>query len=184
MVAAAAIIQRSRPDIRFVAAASSEVQAARMRRMTLGVPMEIHCGKTHELMQTAAAGIVCSGTATLEAAFFGLPYCVVYKIAWLTFEVGRRLVNVDALGIINILNNYRVNPPADPRLPALAAPHIVREFIQHHATPDALAREALRLLADTRARAELTGKMQAIIADLDGGGASRRAARAILDALP
>jgi len=183
LVATAANMQRSRPDIRFAVAASSEVQAAWMRRMTLGVPMEIHCRKTHHLMQSAAAGIVCSGTATLEAAFFGLPYCVVYKIAWLTFEVGRRLVNVDALGIINILNNYRINPPADPRWPARAAPHIVREFIQHNATPDALAFEALRLLVDSRARSELTGKMQAIIADLDGEGASRRAARAILDAL-
>ena len=35
--------------------------------------------------------------------FLGLPYCLVYRVAWLTFEVGRRVVDVDCLGIINIL---------------------------------------------------------------------------------
>ncbi len=86
-------------------------------------------------MQRATAGIVCSGTATLEAAYFGLPYCLIYKNRVADFEIGRRLVNVDGLGIINILNNYRQNPPPDPRLPAVPAPHVIREFIQHFRHP-------------------------------------------------
>ncbi len=183
MVAAASIIQRSRPEVRFEAAAASETQAGLMRRMAAGAPIAIRCGDAHGLMQQACAGIVCSGTATLEAAFFGLPYCLVYKIAWLTFEVGKRLVDVNALGIINILNNHKVNPPPDPRLSARPAPHLIREFIQQAATPEALATEALRLLNDARARTELTEKMQSVVAALDGEGASRRAAAALLAAL-
>ncbi len=183
MVQAAAVIQRSRPEVRFEAAAASEVQAGRMRQMAAGAPITIRCGDAHHLMQRASAGIVCSGTATLEAAFFGLPYCLVYKIAWLTFEVGKRLVDVDALGIINILNNHQVNPPPDPRVPAQAAPHVIREFIQQNATPEALAAEGLRLLDDAPARAELTARMKTIVASLDGEGASRRAAAAILNAI-
>ncbi|MFZ4681080.1 MAG: lipid-A-disaccharide synthase [Terrimicrobiaceae bacterium] len=183
MVQAAALIQRSRPEVRFEAAAASEVQAGRMRQMAAGAPITIRCGDAHNLMQRASAGIVCSGTATLEAAFFGLPYCLVYKIAWLTFEVGKRLVDVDALGIINILNNHQVNPPPDPRVPARAAPHVIREFIQQNATPEALATEALRLLDDAPARADLTARMKTIVASLDGEGASRRAAAAILNAI-
>ena len=134
-------------------------------------------------MQRACVGMVCSGTATLEAAFFGLPYCLVYRVAWLTFEVGRRVVDVDCLGIINILNNYRQNPPADSRLPARPAPHVIREFIQHLATPEALAHETLRLLNDPAARASLVSSVNAIVSTLDADGAALRAAQAILATL-
>ncbi len=184
MVEAARLVQKSRPDIRFAAAAASPAHAAVMRDMAGDLPISIQAGAAHELMQQATAGIVCSGTATLEAAYFGLPYCLVYKVAWLTFEVGRRLVKVDCLGIINILNNYRVNPPPDPRLPARGAPPIVREFIQHGASPHALADEALRLLNDSGTRQKLTSDLQTIVSSLDGEGASRRAAQAVLDHLP
>jgi len=183
MVEAARIVVQKRPGTRFEAAASNDAQAGRMREMAGDLDITIRTGTAHDLMQRACAGIVCSGTATLEAAFFGLPYCLVYKVAWLTFEVGKRLVNVDGLGIINILNNYRVNPPPDPKLPATPAPHVVREFIQHFATPEALAGEALRLLNDTEARRDLVLKVDAIVSSLDGHGASRRAAEELIKSL-
>lgn len=183
MVKAVRIIRTRRPETRFEAAAASEEHAARMREMARGLPITIHCGGAHDLMQRATAGIVCSGTATLEAAYFGLPYCLVYKVAWLTFEVGKRVVDVDCLGIINILNNYRKNPPPDPRLPAAPAPHVIREFIQHFATPEALAEESLRLLNSPEARKTLMTEVQSLMDALDGEGASRRAAQAVLDNL-
>lgn len=183
MVEAAHLILQKKPDTRFEAAAASEAHAARMREMAGSLPITIRCGTAHELMQRATAGIVCSGTATLEAAYFGLPYCLIYKVAWLTFEVGRRLVDVDGLGIINILNNYQVNPPPDPKLPAKPAPHIVREFIQHFATPEALAEESLRLLTQPDAREDLSRQLASIISLLDAEGASQRAAKAVLDNL-
>lgn len=184
MAEAVRIIRQSRPDVRFEAAAASAVHAGRMKDMAGDLPIDIRHGQAHDLMQRATAGIVCSGTATLEAAYFGLPYCLIYKIAWLTFEIGRRLVNVDGLGIINILNNYRRNPPPDPRLPAVPAPHVVREFIQHFATPEALADESLRLLNNAEARAELSAKLTTIVSELDAEGASQRAADAVLEMLP
>jgi len=183
MVEASRLIRERRPDVRLEAAAASESHADRMRQMAGDLPIMIRSGTAHQLMQRACAGIVCSGTATLEAAFFGLPYCLVYRVAWLTFEVGRRLVDVDCLGIINILNNYKQNPPADPRLPAKPAPHVVREFIQHFATPEALASEALRLLNDPQTRSRLVANINEIVTTLEAQGATRRASQAILDAL-
>ncbi|MEI6034262.1 MAG: lipid-A-disaccharide synthase [Verrucomicrobiae bacterium] len=179
MVEAAALIRKGFPSARFEAAAASEPLAERMRAMAPG--MTVRAGSSHELMQRASAGIVCSGTATLEAAFFGLPYCLIYKIAWLTFEIGRRLVDVDGLGIVNILNNYRVNPPPDPRLPAKAAPHVVREFLQGRATPGLIAAEMLRLLNDPDASEALSAELLKISSALDADGASRRAAAALLE---
>jgi lipid-A-disaccharide synthase len=183
MVAACRLIREHDQRIRFEAATVSEAQADQMRQMARGVPILIRSGTAHELMQRACAGIVCSGTATLEAAFFGLPYCLVYRAAWLTFQVGRRLVNVDCLGIINILNNYRQNPPPDPRLPAKPAPPVVREFIQHLATPEALALEASRLLNDSQARSRLVSEMSTIVSSLEASGSTRRASQAIIAAL-
>ena len=183
MVAAGHLIRERRPNVRFEAAAANEAHARRMRQMAGDLPLVIRSGTAHQLMQRACAGIVCSGTATLEAAFFGLPYCLVYRVAWLTFEVGRRLVDVDCLGIINILNNYKQNPPEDPHLPARPADHVVREFIQHLATPEALASEALLLMNDPQHRSRLVAKVDEIVSTLEAEGATRRASQAILDAL-
>ena len=118
-------------------------------------------------MQRATAGIVCSGTATLEAAFFGLPLCIVYKVAALTWIVGKRLVKVPFLGMPNVL----------------AGREIAREFLQGEATPEALADETLRLLADPAARAQLQRDLAAVITQLGDHGAAERAADAILGEL-
>jgi len=180
MIDAARLVAEKNPGIRFEAAGAGAARAAQMRRMARGSPVNVLEGGAHALMQRATAGLVCSGTATLEAAFFGLPYALVYKTAWLTFEVGRRVVDVNALGIVNILNNYLENPPADPRRPAAPAPHVVREFIQNAATPEALAEEAMRLLGDAAARENLVLRLHGIVSSLRAEGAARRAAQAML----
>jgi lipid-A-disaccharide synthase len=167
MVGAARRVAESRPDVRFEAAAATEAHAEIMRAMAGDAPIAIHAGGAHELMQRAGVGIVCSGTATLEAACFGLPYALVYKTAWLTYEVGVRLVKVKYLGIVNIL----------------AGRSVVREFIQHTASPGALADEALRLLNDEVARERLAEDLAAVVATLNGERAADRAALAVLGEL-
>jgi lipid-A-disaccharide synthase len=183
MLEAARLVAEKMPGIRFEASAAGCARAENMRKLADGFPVEIREGNAHELMQRATAGIVCSGTATLEAAFFGLPYCLIYKTAWLTFEIGKRLVDVNALGIINILNNYRLNPPPNPALPAKSAPHLVREFIQNEATPEALAKESLRLLQSASTREELRSQLTAITSLLKAEGASERSATTLLRSL-
>lgn len=170
LAGAAKLIAASRPEIHFEAAAANEVHASQMRAIAdaADVPITISVGQSHELMQRATVGLVASGTATLEAAYFGLPYALVYKIAWLTYEVGKRLVKVAHLGIVNILANRTV----------------VREFIQHSATPALLADECLRLLNDGPIRTSLQTQLAQVIATLDGTGAAHRAADEILKALP
>ena len=183
MLEAARLVAKKMPGIRFEASAAGSARAESMCKLAAGFPVEIRQGNAHELMQRATAGIVCSGTATLEAAFFGLPYCLIYKTAWLTFEIGKRLVDVNALGIVNILNNYRLNPPENPALPAKPAPHLVREFIQNDATPEALAKESLRLLQSESTREELRSQLTAITSLLKAEGASERSATTLLRCL-
>ena len=172
MLGAARLIARSRPEIRFEAAAATEAHAALMREMATAasVTITITTGASRDLMRRAGAGLVCSGTATLEAACLGLPYALVYKVATLTYEVGIRVIRVPYLGMVNILANRPV----------------IREFIQHDATPAALADEALRLLNSTEARERLSSDLASVTALLGGEEdypASARAARAVLECL-
>ena len=172
MVQAAQRMKSARPDLRFEAAAAShelaDAMLATVRRFGASEDFcRITVRNSHELMQHAAAGIVCSGTATLEAAFFGLPLCIVYKVAALTWIVGKQLVKVPFLGMPNVL----------------AGREIAREFLQGDATPEALAGETLRLVTDPAARENLQRELAAVIAQLGDRGAARRAADAILNAL-
>jgi lipid-A-disaccharide synthase len=122
---------------------------------------------SHGLMQRAAVGMVCSGTATLEAAYFGLPMAVLYKVVWLTYAIGKRLVRVPHLGMPNVL----------------AGREIAREFIQGECVPGPIAKEMLRLLTDESARQVQQRELAAVTAGLGEGGAGRRAAAAVLAAL-
>lgn len=172
MLGAARLIARSRPEIRFEAAAATSTHAELMRTMALksGIEITITTGTSRDVMRRAAAGLVCSGTATLEAACLGLPYALVYKVATLTYEVGIRVIRIRYLGMVNILANRPV----------------VREFIQHDANPAALADEGLRLLNNPEARARLSAdlaSMTSILGGEAGNPASDRAARAVLDCL-
>jgi lipid-A-disaccharide synthase len=169
MAEAAVRMKNSRPELRFEAAAASHQLAGRMLATLeqLGQTEEfcaITVRSSHELMQRAIAGMVCSGTATLEAAFFGLPLCVVYKVAWPTWVVGKQLVRVPFLGMPNVL----------------AGREIARELLQDEATAEALAHETLRLVTNVEHREALQADLAAVIAGLGERGAAGRAADAIL----
>ncbi len=141
MLAAAKIVLARRPQTVFASAASSEKLQALMRDMATqaGVGCDIGLRNARDLMQTAAAGLVASGTATLEATLCGLPYALVYKVAPLTYLAGRAVIRVPHLGMANIL----------------AGKEIVKEFIQQDATPPALASEGMLLLDDAAYRAAM-----------------------------
>ncbi len=167
MLDAARLLAQTRPNLRIEAAAASVEMRTRMEeigRNWPGLRCEIGVGNAHALMQRATAGMVASGTATLEAAFFELPFVLLYKAAWLTFAIGRRLVKVKWLGMPNILADREV----------------VREFLQEDAQPAAIAAEVGRLLDSEQARAALRSDLRAVIAKLGAPGASNRAAEAIL----
>ncbi|MBS0658658.1 MAG: lipid-A-disaccharide synthase [Verrucomicrobia bacterium] len=172
MLGAAALLARERPDLRFAAAAANADREREMLalREASGLSAEqcrIERGTAHALMQQCGVGLVASGTATVEAAFFGLPHGIAYRVAPLTYAVGRMLIKVAHLGMINVL----------------AGREVVREFLQSRCTPELLAGELLRLHDDPAAREQQLREVAAVVATLGEGGAAERAAEAILRAL-
>lgn len=162
-------ISAQRPDLRFVVAAASEQLAEEIERQIResAVPADkvrVAVNETSKIMQRAMVGIVASGTATLEASYFRLPFVLVYKVAWLTYLTARLLVRVKYLGMPNVLADRLIVP----------------EFIQHRAEPRRIARAVLKFLVDRSAREHVISEFDAIIAKLGVAGASRQAAQAIL----
>ncbi len=54
--------------------------------------------------------VVTSGTATIETAFIGTPFIIVYKTSWLSYELGKRLVKIKRIGLPNIILEDDVIP--------------------------------------------------------------------------
>ena len=163
---------RARPGLRFEIAAASDALAAEISDRLIDEHMKeglfrIVTSETAVTMQRASAGIVASGSATLEAAYFRLPFVLVYKVAWPTYLAARLVVNVEYLGMPNLL----------------AEKEVVPEFIQHRAKPDLIAKAVLQLMYDSAARDRMIREFDRIVAKLGEGGASEKAARAILEEL-
>jgi lipid-A-disaccharide synthase len=172
IVDAALRMRDQRPDLRFAAAATSESLATEMRAILASRGKDesfcvVSLRSAHDLMQRAAVGMVCSGTATLESTYFGLPMVILYKVAWLTWAIGKRLVKIPWLGLPNVL----------------AGREIAREFLQEKAEPAAIAEEVLRLLKDADYRGGQQTAQREVIASLGDRGAAQRAADAILKAI-
>jgi lipid-A-disaccharide synthase len=129
------------------------------------VPIAVVEGRADDVLQACDAVVTASGTATVQAAIHERPMVIVYHLAPLTFALVRRLVHVDTVGMVNLVAGRRVAP----------------ELIQHDFTAEAVAREALRLLAPGETRDAAIAALREVREKLGGEGASRRAARSILD---
>ncbi len=172
MMDAAKIILRNAPDTHFAVSAANETLAGCMRAMAdaHGMPEAkrwIETGTVYDLMQRAEAGAVASGTATLEAACFGLPYTLIYNVSWPTYIIGRLVVRIKHLGIVNIL----------------AGREVVRELVQGGLSAGTLADAMLALLKDGDMRGRLQQDLATVVATLGAGGAYRRTAQTVQAAL-
>ncbi len=172
MLQAAYAIRMQVPQVRFCMSAANETLANEMRHMAdaAGVPEAktwVETGTVYDLMQRCQVGAVASGTATLEAACFGLPYALVYKVNAVTFAVAKMVVKIKKIGIINVL----------------AQRDVVRELVQGDLTSDSLAAEIVSLLTNDARRQALEADLATVVHTLGEGGAYRRAALALQRAL-
>ena len=120
--------------------------------------------RTYDILLNARAALVTSGTATLETALFGVPEAVCYKGSYLSYQIGRRLVKVKYISLVNLIMNKLV----------------VKEFIQDEMTPENLQKELQLLLTDGNRIAALKNDYAALKTLLGKeGNASGKAARSI-----
>ncbi|MGI8955768.1 MAG: lipid-A-disaccharide synthase [Chthoniobacterales bacterium] len=165
-------LHKARPELHFEIAAASESLAMVIRRDLEAVlgslgQVEVTVGHAAQTMQRSSIGVVASGTAKLEAAFFRMPFVLVYKVAAMTYLAARMLIRVKHLGMPNVLADREIVP----------------EFVQGDAQPAAIASAMLRLVDDRDRRKQMVADFDEVIAKLGEGGANEKAARAILQAI-
>lgn len=121
---------------------------------------------TYNLLKQAKAALVTSGTATLETALFGVPQVVCYKAGAISYEIGKRLIKIKYISLVNLIMDKQV----------------VKELIQDAFTPAKLTLELRRILTDDRTMQRMEADYRKLRNLLSiGGNASANAARAIIE---
>jgi lipid-A-disaccharide synthase len=177
MLDGAARLRVEREDVQFVVALGANRTTAEAERLleaagpsaegaALRENLRITQGETREALAAADAAAVASGTATLEAALTGTPLVVVYKESALNWHTLGRLIDVEHYGLVNLIAGER----------------LATELMQRDLTGVRLARE-LSALLDERRNAAFRARLREATARLGEGGASLRAADAVLRAL-
>lgn len=124
-------------------------------------------GDAGAVMHLMDAAVVASGTATLQTALHGKPLVVVYRLSPLTYLLGRMLVKVRHIGLVNIVAGEEVAP----------------ELIQGAVTPENIAARLHPLLVDGEERRRAIERIAAVRGKLGPAGASERAAAEVLNVL-
>jgi len=167
MLAGAEIVQQQVLKCRFLLPRAATAPAKLINRLVSEseLPLKIFEGQTYEVLAAADLAVVTSGTATLEAALWGTPMVIVYRLAPLSYQVGKQLIRVNHIGMVNLLAEEGLFP----------------ELIQDRLTPATLAVEVQNLLSDPQLLSRMRSGLKRVIHRLGGGGASRRAAQVALE---
>jgi lipid-A-disaccharide synthase len=156
-------LARARPELQFVAVSAPTLPPGTLEARLAPLGVRVVAGEAHGALGAADLALVASGTATVEAALLGTPMVVVYRLAALTYVLGRPFVRVPHYAMVNLIAGRRLVP----------------ELIQRDFTPDRVAAEALALLEDQSRLAAVREALAAVKDRLGPPGASGRAAEAV-----
>jgi len=119
---------------------------------------------TYDLMNIADMAVAASGTVTLEAAILNLPTVVIYKVAALTYLLGKMIIKIPHISLPNII----------------AEREIVPELLQYAVTGHNIAQEAMPILMDPAVRSKMVKDLAEMRDKLGPSGAVERVAHEIL----
>ncbi|NJA08291.1 lipid-A-disaccharide synthase [Methylococcaceae bacterium WWC4] len=165
MLEAAAILARRAPKPQFLLPQADSVDDEQIQSALSHAGVTVHVVKhqTYDAIQCCDAVMTTSGTASLEIALLTVPMVIVYRLAAFSYWLGKRLVRIPFIGLPNII----------------AGRAIVKELIQDDLTPDNLAAEVERLLADRACRENQIADLRSVKQALgEGGGSANMAALA------
>lgn len=129
------------------------------------LPVPLISGDTYNLLAAADAGLIASGTATLEAALLGCAPVIVYRFSWFTYVLAKWVIGRRTMGLPNVVLGRRAFP----------------ELLQREVRPAALVRAAVELRSR---RPEVQQAVAELRSKMGPAGASERAADLVLELLP
>jgi lipid-A-disaccharide synthase len=166
IIDAARLLQQRFPELQFVLPLASTLTDDDLAPWLKGcdLPIAVTRERIHDLMRACDAVISVSGTVTLEIALVGTPLVIIYKLSPITFQLAKRLVKVEHIGLCNIV----------------AGKTVAKELIQDDAEPERIAAEVGRLLRDELYNREIKNQLSYVRERLGGGGADQRMADLVI----
>ncbi len=122
--------------------------------------------KTYDLLSSAHAALVTSGTATLETALYQVPQVVCYRANWISYQIAKRIITLDYISLVNLIMGKEV----------------VKELLQDELTTKNLKKELSKILEGPNRREQLDLYSE-LVQKLGGAGASEKTARLIIDSI-
>ncbi len=165
LVESALLIRDRIPGVQFVVARAPHLPDALFEPLQALSDVVVVEGETDKVLAEADVAIVASGTVTVQAALHQCPMVVVYRLSPVTYRLGRPFVLVDTFAMANLVAGRTVVP----------------ELIQDRFTPASVAEHVTDLIRDPAARERMRADLADVRRALGEPGASRRAARAVLD---
>ncbi len=167
----AALMEAQNQDLQFIITLAptrklAEIEEAKRIAKHAPVNLLVVQNETREAVFASDVAAVASGTATLETAILGTPMAIVYKTSALNYKLLRPLITVEHFGLINLIAQER----------------LAKELIQEDFTPETLGAELFRLL-EPETNKKMREKLKEATDTLGKGGASKRAAAAIIKLL-
>ncbi|HOW59651.1 MAG TPA: lipid-A-disaccharide synthase [Candidatus Omnitrophota bacterium] len=169
MLKAASFLQRDFPESVFFVSKSPNVRPKVYEKILScsDIKTQSPAIPFYELVKAMDFAFVTSGTATLETALIGTPFFLLYKASWSTYFLGKHLIKVPYLGLVNLLAEDRVVP----------------EFIQQEAHPETIAHEAKVFLQNPELQQKMKEEFRQARDKLGKKGASLRAAQEVISFL-
>jgi lipid-A-disaccharide synthase len=172
MLQAAAQLTENDNQFQFLLPVASTLNVEWLKEQIASSPVSIELtDNARATLMHARAAVVASGTATVEAALSGTPFVVVYRLAPLTWILGRRLVKLDTFAMPNLIAGRKIVP----------------ELIQNHFTAQNVFRELNAIIPDGPARQQMQSALRMVQQRLRDSQAAespaQRTAQEILGAL-
>lgn len=167
MLAAAEKITQQVPGCQFFLPVASTISREMLRTLLdkYNVHVTLTNDQTYDLMNICDVAVAASGTATLETSLLKVPTVIIYRVATLTYLIGKQLVKIPDIGLPNIVAGRRIVP----------------ELLQDDVNPEAIAAETVRLLIDGEARRQVLADLEEVHTKLGETGAVNRVAEVILE---
>ncbi|SVE24822.1 uncharacterized protein METZ01_LOCUS477676 [marine metagenome] len=154
-------LRQDNPDIQFVFGAAQNIN---IKKWQIPPWIQIENNHPQKALECARLALVVSGTSTIEAAVFGTPMIIIYKMAPFSWLVSRVLVNVPFAGMVNIIAGSMIMP----------------EMLQNKANPERIFKLAEKILFNSEKTSKMKLELSKVRDILKGKGASNKAAKHIL----
>jgi lipid-A-disaccharide synthase len=152
-------------DLQIVVACSENMDNNVFNDFEISASFKVVKGYNYDLMKLAKFGIIKSGTSTLEAGYFSLPMVIVYRTSFLSYMIGKQLITLDRIGMVNILLGEKFVP----------------ELIQNDVNENKIFLESEKILTDKKVYEDYKKGLSVVKEKLGKTGASKKAAGIICE---